>query len=65
MIESPSLPQKPVKSGRLKIVGIAVALAVAVGIGAIMVKELFDGSIRSRHQLSGSWMAIWWSPSLT
>jgi uncharacterized protein involved in exopolysaccharide biosynthesis len=53
VIESPQLPQKPLKSGRLKLIGIAFALAVAAGIGAVMASELLDGSIRSRHQLAG------------
>jgi uncharacterized protein involved in exopolysaccharide biosynthesis len=53
VIESPPLPQYPEKSGRLKVVGIAFALAAALGIGAVMATELLDGSIRSRHQLSG------------
>lgn len=53
VIESPALPQKPLKSGRLKLVGIAFALAAVLGVGTIMAAELLDGSVRSRHQLSG------------
>ena len=53
VIESPPLPQKPLKSNRLKLVGIAFAAAAMMGIGAVIAAELFDGSIRSRHQLSG------------
>jgi uncharacterized protein involved in exopolysaccharide biosynthesis len=53
VIESPPLPQKPVKANRLKIVGIAFALAAMLGIGTVVAAELFDGTIRSRHQLSG------------
>ena len=53
VIESPSLPQKPLKSNRLKIVGIAIALAAFLGIGTVILTELLNGSIRSRHQLSG------------
>jgi uncharacterized protein involved in exopolysaccharide biosynthesis len=53
VIESPSLPQKPLKSNRLKIVGMAIALAAFLGIGTAILTELLDGSIRSRHQLSG------------
>ena len=53
IIESPSLPQKPLKSNRLKMVGIVFALAAMLGIGTVIATELFDGSIRSRHQLSG------------
>jgi uncharacterized protein involved in exopolysaccharide biosynthesis len=53
VIELPSLPQNPLKSNRLKLIGMAFALAAALGIGAVVVTELLDGSIRSRHQLSG------------
>ena len=53
VIEAPTTPFNPEKSGRLKIVGIAFALAVALGIGAALAIELFDGSIRSRQQLLG------------
>jgi protein tyrosine kinase modulator len=53
VIESPSLPQKPEKSGRLKLVGLAFAAAVALGIGTVVAAELLDGSIRGRHQLLG------------
>ncbi len=52
IIETPSLPQKPLKSGRLKLVGIAFVLAAALGAGTVMAVELLDGSIHSRHQLS-------------
>jgi uncharacterized protein involved in exopolysaccharide biosynthesis len=53
VIELPSLPQNPLKSNRLKLIGMTFALAAALGIGAVVVTELLDGSIRSRHQLSG------------
>lgn len=53
VIESPSIPLKPEKSGRLKIVGIAFVIAIAVGIGSVVARELFDGSIRDRNELSG------------
>jgi uncharacterized protein involved in exopolysaccharide biosynthesis len=53
VIESPPLPQKPVKSNRLKMVGIAFAAAAMLGIGTVVAAELFDGSIRGRHQLLG------------
>jgi uncharacterized protein involved in exopolysaccharide biosynthesis len=53
VIESPPLPQRPLKSNRLKLVGLAFAAAVMLGIGAVIAAELFDGSIRGRHQLSG------------
>ncbi len=53
VIESPSLPQKPVKSGRLKIAGVALAFATMLGIGMVIAVERFDGTIRGRDQLSG------------
>ena len=53
VLESPPLPQKPVKSGRLKLVGIAFAAAAMLGMGAVVLAELLDGTIRGRHQLSG------------
>jgi uncharacterized protein involved in exopolysaccharide biosynthesis len=52
VIELPSIPLKPEKSGRLKIVGIAFALAIALGVGTTIATERFDGSIRDRHQLA-------------
>ena len=53
VIESPQLPQKSLKSGRLKLIGIAFALAIALGAAAVIARELFDGSIRNRQQLAG------------
>jgi uncharacterized protein involved in exopolysaccharide biosynthesis len=53
VIESPPLPQKPLKSNRLKMVGIAFAAAAILGIGTVLAAELLNGSIRSRQQLSG------------
>ncbi len=53
VIETPPVPQKPLKSGRLKTVGLAFAVAAMLGIGTVVAAELFDGSIRGRHQLSG------------
>jgi uncharacterized protein involved in exopolysaccharide biosynthesis len=53
VIESPTLPQKPEKSGRLKLVGIALAAAALLGVGTVLAAELFNGSIRHRQQLLG------------
>jgi uncharacterized protein involved in exopolysaccharide biosynthesis len=53
VIESPPLPQKPLKSNRLKLVALAFAAAAMLGVGAVIAAELFDGSIRGRHQLTG------------
>jgi uncharacterized protein involved in exopolysaccharide biosynthesis len=52
VIESPSLPEKPLKSKKIMIVGIAFAGAAMLGIGAAIGPELLNGSIRSRDQLS-------------
>ena len=53
VIEQPTLPQKPLKSGRLKVVGIVFALAAAVGVGAIFAAQAFDRSIGGSHELLG------------
>ena len=53
VIELPQLSQKPVKSNRLKMVEIAFAAAIILGVGTVFGAELFDGSIRSRQQLAG------------
>jgi uncharacterized protein involved in exopolysaccharide biosynthesis len=53
VLESPPLPQKPLKSGRLKLVGMAFAAAAILGIGTVLAAELLNGSIRGRQQLSG------------
>lgn len=53
VIELPSLPQRPEKSGRLKLVALAFAAAAALGMGTVVAAELLDGSIRGRHDLLG------------
>jgi hypothetical protein len=53
VIEAPTLPQNPLKSNRLKLVGLAFAAAIALGAGAMIAVEFLDGSIRGRHQLAG------------
>jgi hypothetical protein len=53
IVESPSLPQRPLKSNRLKFFAMAFVAAAALGIGAVMAAELMDGSIRGRYQLQG------------
>jgi uncharacterized protein involved in exopolysaccharide biosynthesis len=53
VIESPSLAQRPEKSGRLKLVGLAFGAAAMLGMGTVMAAELLDGSIRGRYQLAG------------
>jgi uncharacterized protein involved in exopolysaccharide biosynthesis len=53
VIEQPSMPQKPAKSNRMRIVAIAFAAALMVGAGCAFAIEFLDGSIRGIHQLSG------------
>jgi uncharacterized protein involved in exopolysaccharide biosynthesis len=53
IVETPSLPQRPLKSSRLKFIAVAFVAAVALGVGTVIAAELFDGSIRGRHQLQG------------
>ena len=53
VIEAPSLPEKPVKSKKIVMVGIAFAAAAILGVGAAIGPELLNRSIRSRHQLTG------------
>jgi uncharacterized protein involved in exopolysaccharide biosynthesis len=53
IIESPSVPQKPVKANRLKMVGIFFAVATLVGLAAAIGPELLGGTMRSRHELTG------------
>jgi uncharacterized protein involved in exopolysaccharide biosynthesis len=53
IIELPPLPKKPLKSNRIKLVGMAFAAAMALGVGAVVAFEALDGTVRSRHQLSG------------
>jgi uncharacterized protein involved in exopolysaccharide biosynthesis len=53
VLESPPLPQKPLKSGRLRLVGMAFGLATVLGIASVMAIEVLNGSITSRHQLIG------------
>ena len=53
VIEHPVLPQRPLKTGRLKLVGIAFALAAMAGVGAVFGAEMLDRSISGGHELSG------------
>jgi uncharacterized protein involved in exopolysaccharide biosynthesis len=53
VLEAPALPLKPEKSGRLKLIGLAFAAAVVLGMGTVVAAEVLDGSIRGHHQLLG------------
>jgi protein tyrosine kinase modulator len=53
VIEPPQLPQKPVKSKRLKMIAISFAAAMMLGLGCAIGPDILKGAIRDRHQLSG------------
>jgi uncharacterized protein involved in exopolysaccharide biosynthesis len=53
VIEQPTVPQWPVKSYRIKLLGVTFAIAAFAGVGAVVAAEVFDKSIRGTHQLSG------------
>ena len=53
VIEAPQLPQVPLKSPKVKIAGTGLALALVLGLAAVTAREMLDGSIRNRDQLSG------------
>jgi uncharacterized protein involved in exopolysaccharide biosynthesis len=46
MIEPPQRPEKPVSPNRTLIICIGLLLAIAAGVGAVMARESFDGSVR-------------------
>jgi uncharacterized protein involved in exopolysaccharide biosynthesis len=51
VLEQAVLPQKPVKPNRIKLLALVVALAVAAGVGSLLVAEMLDNSIRSSRDL--------------
>jgi uncharacterized protein involved in exopolysaccharide biosynthesis len=52
VIEQPVLPQKPIEPNRAKMLGLAFALALAAGAGAVFVTESLDSSIHSGRELA-------------
>jgi len=52
VIEAPSLPERPEKSKKILVVGLAFAAAAMLGLGTAIGPQLLSGSIRSRDQLS-------------
>ena len=52
VIEQPTLPQKPVRPNRPKILAVVFALAIAVGGGLVFALEMFDGTIRRNADLA-------------
>lgn len=53
VIEAPTVPERPVKSNRLKIVAIAFAAALALGVGSALAAEFLNGSIHGPEALAG------------
>jgi uncharacterized protein involved in exopolysaccharide biosynthesis len=46
MIEPPQRPEKPISPNRTLIISIGLLFAIAAGVGAVMARESFDGSVR-------------------
>jgi uncharacterized protein involved in exopolysaccharide biosynthesis len=46
VIEQPTLPQKPARPNRPKILAVVFAMAIAAGGGLVFALEMFDGTIR-------------------
>jgi uncharacterized protein involved in exopolysaccharide biosynthesis len=46
MIEPPQRPEKPISPNRPLIICIGLLVAIAAGVGAVMARESFDGSVR-------------------
>jgi uncharacterized protein involved in exopolysaccharide biosynthesis len=46
LIEPPQPPEKPVSPNRLLIMGVGLFMAIAAGVGGVIARESFDGSVR-------------------
>jgi uncharacterized protein involved in exopolysaccharide biosynthesis len=53
VIEQPTVPQKPVRPNRVKLLTMAFAMAGMAGMGLVFAVEAFDRSIRGTHELVG------------
>jgi uncharacterized protein involved in exopolysaccharide biosynthesis len=53
VIEQPTVPQKPVRPNRVKLLAMAFALAGVAGMGAVFAAESLDRTIRGTHELAG------------
>ena len=53
IVEAPSLPEKPVKSKKIVMVGLVLVVSLALGLGIAIGPELLKGSITTRQQLIG------------
>jgi uncharacterized protein involved in exopolysaccharide biosynthesis len=52
VIEQPVNPQKPIRPNRLKLLVLAFGLALAGGLGAVVLAEMLDKTIRGKHDLA-------------
>jgi capsular polysaccharide biosynthesis protein len=52
VIEQPTLPQKPIRPNRPKILAVVFAMAIAAGGGLVLALEMFDGTIRRNADLA-------------
>ena len=52
VIEQPTLPQKPVRPNRPKILAIVFAMAIAAGGGLVFLLEMLDGTIRRNADIA-------------
>ena len=52
VIEQPTLPQKPERPNRLKILAVVFALAIAAPGGLVFLLEMLDGTIRRNADLA-------------
>jgi uncharacterized protein involved in exopolysaccharide biosynthesis len=53
IVEAPTMPEKPLKSNRLKGVAIAFAAALMLGLGSALAPECLNGAIRGPEALIG------------
>jgi uncharacterized protein involved in exopolysaccharide biosynthesis len=51
VIEQPSMPQKPIKPNRLKVLALVIAAAFAAGGGLVLLLEMFDSKLRRSNDL--------------
>ena len=52
LLEPPSRPLRPARPNRTSLLLIGFAIAIGVGLGAVVVAEIIDGSIHGERELS-------------
>ena len=52
VIEQPATPQKPVRPNRRKLLALSLGLALAGGLGAVVLAEMLDKTIRGKRDLA-------------